>query len=84
MYSATERKALTFCLVKGTIPEGTDSVLKGAASRTLKLVILEGELFDGYVPKAAQKNENGLYDLDEVLIHTRQIVFRDESNHDKY
>ena len=63
----SSRPFAEFCVVKKTIPEDTDPVIKGASSRTFKLVILEGETFDGEVPKAAEKNAEGLYDLDEVF-----------------
>lgn len=58
-----------FSIVKGTIPEDTDPVIRGASTRTFKSVILEGDPFDGTVPKAAQKDADGLYDLDKVVNH---------------
>ncbi|KAG9245033.1 hypothetical protein BJ878DRAFT_503433 [Calycina marina] len=52
--------------IKGSIPEDADPVARGAASRTFKSVILQSEPFDGVVPKAAQIDAEGFWDLDEI------------------
>ncbi|KAH8592400.1 hypothetical protein B0O99DRAFT_629588 [Bisporella sp. PMI_857] len=53
-------------IIKNSIPEDTNPVVRGAATRTLKLVILEGGAFDGEVPRAVEKDENGFHNLEEV------------------
>jgi hypothetical protein len=52
--------------VKGSIPEDVDPPFRGAAIRQLKVVIMEGEGWEGTVPDAAKKNEQGFHDLEVV------------------
>ncbi|KIN01768.1 hypothetical protein OIDMADRAFT_196300 [Oidiodendron maius Zn] len=54
-------------VIKGSIPlDGIDPALRAAATRTLKSTIMEGVEFEGVIPKAATKDEDGFYDIDEV------------------
>jgi len=53
-------------VIKGSIPEDVDPVVRGAAIRQLKAVIMEGEEWDGCIPEAAKKNQEGFHDLDVV------------------
>jgi hypothetical protein len=53
-------------VIKGSIPEDVDPVVRGAAIRQLKAVIMEGEEWDGSIPEAAKKNEEGFHDLNVV------------------
>lgn len=54
-------------VIKGTVPtEGVDPAFRAAAVRMLKLIIMEGELFEGVMPEAAMTDENGFYELDLV------------------
>jgi len=46
--------------------EGVDPVLRAAAIRTLKSTIMDGLEFDGVVPQASWKDDEGLYDQGEV------------------
>lgn len=56
-------------VIKENIPlEDVDPAFRAASSRHLKLVIMEGLEFDGGIPKAAEKNEEGYWDVDEVCI----------------
>ncbi|PQE28190.1 hypothetical protein CJF32_00011060 [Rutstroemia sp. NJR-2017a WRK4] len=58
---------LTRDAIKKTIPvDGVDGQLRAAAIRTLKGIILEGEEFEGKIPDAVVKDENGFYDLEVV------------------
>jgi hypothetical protein len=50
-------------VIKGSIPEDVDPQFRGAAIRQLKAVIMEGEEWEGAVPDAAKKNEEGFHDL---------------------
>ncbi|RDL42171.1 uncharacterized protein BP5553_02150 [Venustampulla echinocandica] len=60
--------------IKGSVPvDHIDPALRGAAIRTLKAVLLDGELFDGASPLAAQTDSEGFYNLGA----TREFV---ESN----
>jgi len=52
--------------IKGCVPEDVDPQFRAASIKTLKLIIMEGEAFDGAVPKAAQKDNQGFYDVEEV------------------
>lgn len=54
-------------VIKGSIPvDDVDPQFRGAAIRQLKAVIMEGEEFEGVVPAAATKNEEGFHDLEVV------------------
>jgi hypothetical protein len=54
-------------VIKGCVPiEDVDPALRAAALRTLKATIMEGVEFDGTVPKAAEKDDEGFYDVNEV------------------
>lgn len=53
-------------VIKGSIPEDVDPQFRGAAIRQLKAVIMEGEEWEGVVPDAAKKNEEGFHDLEVV------------------
>ncbi|KAE9376591.1 hypothetical protein N431DRAFT_435868 [Stipitochalara longipes BDJ] len=50
-------------VIKGSVPEDMDPQVRGAAIRQLKAVIMEGEEWEGTVPDAAKKNEEGFHDL---------------------
>lgn len=52
--------------IKGSIPEDVDPPFRGAAIRQLKVVIMEGEEWEGTVPDAAKKNGQGFHDLEVV------------------
>lgn len=53
--------------IKGNIPlEGVDGQMRSAAVKVLKDIIIKGELYNGSVPEAAKKDENGFYDLEMV------------------
>jgi hypothetical protein len=52
--------------VKDSVPNMIDPATRSAAIRMLKSVILDGGTLDDDVPRAARKDENGCYDLDEV------------------
>lgn len=54
-------------VIKGTVPvDDIDPQFRAAAIRQLKAVIMEGEEFEGSVPPAAMKNEEGFHDLEAV------------------
>lgn len=54
-------------VIKGSVPiDGIDPALRAAAVRTLKVTIMEGVEFEGVTPKAAVKDQDGFYDLEEV------------------
>jgi len=53
-------------VIKGSIPEDVNPQLRGAAIRQLKAVIMEGDEWEGTVPDAAKKNEDGFHDLEVV------------------
>ncbi|ESZ97060.1 hypothetical protein SBOR_2551 [Sclerotinia borealis F-4128] len=53
--------------IKGNIPLDTvDGQMRLAAIKVLKGIIIDGEPYEGSVPKAAMKDENGFYDLELV------------------
>ena len=54
-------------VIKGSIPmDGIDPHFRAAVIRTLKATIMEGVEFDGVIPKAAGKDQEGFYNIDEV------------------
>ena len=53
-------------VIKGGVPEDEDPHLRSASIRFMKSVIIEREKFEGLVPKATDKNEEGFYDLGDV------------------
>jgi hypothetical protein len=58
-------------VIKGCVPmENVDHAFRAAAIRTLKATIMEGLEFDGMIPQAAAKDQDGFYDPEEV----RQFV----------
>ncbi|KAH8662979.1 hypothetical protein BGZ60DRAFT_433002 [Tricladium varicosporioides] len=59
-------------VIKGSLPEDMDPALRGAATRYLKCIIMEGEPFDGQVVEAANVDEDGFYDLDKVRNFVQQ------------
>jgi len=50
-------------VIKGSVPEDVDPPFRSAAIRQLKAVIMEGDEWEGRVPDAARKNEEGFHDL---------------------
>lgn len=57
--------------IKGSVPtEDVDPQFRAASVRFLKAVLMEGELWDGRVLREAERDEEGLWDLDAV----RQFV----------
>lgn len=54
-------------VIKGSVPlDGIEPAFRAAAIRTLKATIMEGAEFEGVVPRAAVKGQDGFYDLEEV------------------
>jgi hypothetical protein len=54
-------------VIKGSIPvDNVDPQFRGAAIRQLKAIIMDGEEFEGIVPTAAVKSEEGFHDLEVV------------------
>jgi hypothetical protein len=53
--------------IKAGVPlEDVDPQCRSAAIRMLKSVLKDGEEFDGMFPQAGKKNEEGIYDVEEV------------------
>ncbi|KAF7854188.1 hypothetical protein EAF04_010485 [Stromatinia cepivora] len=53
--------------IKGNIPvDGVSDQMRSAATKVLKGIIMEGELYDGNAPAAAMKDEKGFYNLELV------------------
>lgn len=55
-------------VIKGGVPEDIDPQKRSASIKLLKLVIMEGQVFEGAVPKAAEKDAEGFFDVEEVQI----------------
>jgi len=53
-------------VIKGGLPELDDIILRGAASKELREIIMQGKSFNGKVPEAASVDKNGFYDVDAV------------------
>lgn len=49
-------------VIKGGVPADVEPQFRAASIKTLKLVIMEGEEFDGAVPDASRTNDEGFYD----------------------
>ncbi|KAM0140190.1 hypothetical protein ACHAO1_002419 [Botrytis cinerea] len=50
--------------IKANIPlDGGDNQMRSAATKVLKGVIMEGELYEGAIPEAAIKDEDGFYNI---------------------
>lgn len=55
--------------IKANIPvDGGDNQMRSAATKVLKGVIMEGELYEGAVPEAAIRDENGFYNIQLVKL----------------
>ncbi|EKD13240.1 uncharacterized protein L3040_003041 [Drepanopeziza brunnea f. sp. 'multigermtubi'] len=54
-------------VIKGTVPQDLDPVVRGATCRYFKGILMDGDiLWHGEVPKAAERNEDGFWDLGAV------------------
>jgi hypothetical protein len=53
-------------VIKAGVPEDVEPQRRSAAIKLMKMVILEGEQFEGVVPKAAEKDKEGFYNIEEV------------------
>ncbi|KAF5867424.1 uncharacterized protein Bfra_010397 [Botrytis fragariae] len=55
--------------IKANIPvDGGDNQTRSAATKVLKGVIMEGELYEGAVPEAAIRDEHGFYNIQLVKL----------------
>ncbi|KAF7912683.1 uncharacterized protein EAF01_001704 [Botrytis porri] len=55
--------------IKANIPvDGGDNQTRSAATKVLKGVIMEGELYEGAVPEAAIRDQNGFYNIQLVKL----------------
>lgn len=52
--------------IKESVQEHEKPQFRSAAVKFLKLVITEDQKFDGAVPKAAEKDTAGMYNIEEV------------------
>lgn len=60
-------------VIKGSVPsESVDPQFKSASIKTLKSVLMEGGLWDGIVPRAAERDEEGFWDKEEVERFVRE------------
>ncbi|KAE8445826.1 hypothetical protein EG329_012749 [Mollisiaceae sp. DMI_Dod_QoI] len=59
-------------VIKGSVPESLDPQQRAATIRELKEIIMEGQPFQGIVPDAAKKDEEGFYDFEKVRDFIKQ------------